>query len=303
MQTMSPLTRFIPSRAIALALGLVLIAFAAGAGRAEAPPGAPYQVLAATQFRDDRYRMGAGLALQPPRILIDLGRAQDRRLPDASNLREVTIVGTAGVARGTLEDIRKDCEYLCGDEGEECHYVGIVVLDGPLADIGTPLVALPGDQALADFQAWESAPGMPPAPPAWSVFSPAIWSPYPDYAPGYRVESWDAPSRSLTLAQRAPSGEVLELRGERCESAHDGELLSLSCSGFALLLADGRPLLFSYPDYNLPAAEVVASFTRGGQRHYLVRYGAKAQTVFGLIVRGQEGWQAFFRPKDYALLC
>jgi hypothetical protein len=107
----------------------------------------------------------------------------------------------------------------------------------------------------------------------------------------------------LTLAQRDPSGEVVRLQGEQCESAHDGELLSLSCSGFALIVADGRPLLFSYPDYNIAAAEAVATFTLHGRVHYLVRYGAKAQTVFGLIARGPEGWQALFRPKDYALLC
>jgi hypothetical protein len=301
-------TLFIPSRAIGLAFALGLLvftvgAFTADAGRAEAPLGAPYQVLGAAMFRDDRYRMETGLGLQSPRILVDLGNAQDRGLPDAASLREVTIVGTAGVARGTLEDIRKECDYLCGDEGEECHYVGLVVLNGALVDIGTPLVALAGGHELSDFRPWEGTTGMPPAPPRRSVFSPLAWSPYPDYAPAYRIESWDAPSRSLTLAQRDPSGEVVRLQGEQCESAHDGEILSLSCSGFALIVADGRPLLFSYPDYNIAAAQAVATFTLHGQVHYLVRYGAKAQTVFGLIVRGPEGWQALFRPKNYALLC
>jgi hypothetical protein len=303
MRTMLPITLFIPSRAIGLALVLGLLAFTAGASRAEAPLGAPYQVLGAAMFRDDRYRMDTGLGLQPPRILIDLGNAQDRGLPDGASLREVTIVGTAGVARGTLEDIRKECDYLCGDEGEECHYVGLVVLNGALEDIGTPLIALAGGHELSDFRPWEGSAGMPLSPPRWSVFSPLAWSPYPDYAPAYRIESWDVPSRSLTLAQRDPSGEVVTLRGEQCESAHDRELLSLSCSGFALIVADGRPLLFSYPDYNIAAAEAVAIFTLHGRVHYLVRYGAKAQTVFGLIARGPEGWQALFRPKDYALLC
>jgi hypothetical protein len=73
-------TLFIPSRAIGLAFALGLLvftvgAFTADAGRAEAPLGAPYQVLGAAMFRDDRYRMETGLGLQSPRILVDLGNA------------------------------------------------------------------------------------------------------------------------------------------------------------------------------------------------------------------------------------
>lgn len=284
-------------------LALVVLIFTIGAGRADVPSGAPYQIEGVVSFRDDHYRMGTGLGLQPPRVLIDLGNARDGRFPDTSGLREVTIVGTDGTAHGMLEDIYKDCQFLCGDEAEECHFVGVVVLQGHLELVGTPLVALAGKREISGFRPWVRTSGMPAKLSRLSVFSPAIWSPYPDFAPGYRIESWDAPTRSLTLAQRNPSGEVRQLQGEDCEGAHDGELSSLSCSGFALLIAEGRPLLFSYPDYNLPAAEPVASFTQAGETYHLVRYGAKAQTVFGLVTRGPEGWHAFFRPKDYALLC
>jgi hypothetical protein len=284
-------------------LALVLMIVVTEPNRAEVAPDAPYQVEGVVVLRDDHDRMGTGLGLQPPRVLIDLGSARDGRFPETPGLREVTIIGTEGAAEGTLEDIYKDCQFLCGDDAEECHFVGVVVLAGRLDTIGTPLIALAGKREISSFRPWAGTSGMPPAPPPRSVFSPALWSPYPDYAPGYRIESWDTTLRSLTLAMRDPSGEVHRLTGEQCDGAHDGELSSLSCSGFALLIAEGRPLLFSYPDYNLPAAEVVASFTQAGEAYHLVRYGAKAQTVFGLVTRGPEGWRALFRPKDYALLC
>jgi hypothetical protein len=80
-------------------------------------------------------------------------------------------------------------------------------------------------------------------------------------------------------------------------------LTELRCDGVALVLDGARPLLFSYPDYNLAAAEVVAAFESGGTTYYLVRQAIKAQTVFGLLFRDAAGWRALFRPRDYALLC
>ena len=53
----------------------------------------------------------------------------------------------------------------------------------------------------------------------------------------------------------------------------------------------------------MAAAEVVATFTLGKSTLYLVRLGLKAQTVFGLLYGGKDGWRGLFRPRDYALLC
>ena len=64
----------------------------------------------------------------------------------------MTFVGTTGIGFGKLTGIQKHCDYLCGDAGEECHYVGLYVLDDPVERIGTPLIAIPGAPALARFR-------------------------------------------------------------------------------------------------------------------------------------------------------
>ena len=77
----------------------------------------------------------------------------------------------------------------------------------------------------------------------------------------------------------------------------------MQCDGIALIVGDAAPLLFSYPDYNLASAQVVATLGFGKSRLYLVRLGLKAQTAFGLLYRDKDGWRGLFRPRNYALLC
>ena len=104
--------------------------------RAHEPPlPAPYQIDGLIRFKYDRHRLGEGLELDPPLIAVDLGTAAGSH-PDAGKLARMTFLGSIGIGFGALRGIQKHCDYLCGEDGEECHYVGFYALDGPLATIG-----------------------------------------------------------------------------------------------------------------------------------------------------------------------
>ena len=70
-----------------------------------------------------------------------------------------------------------------------------------------------------------------------------------------------------------------------------------------MIASAAAPLLFSYPDFNPAAAQVVATVGLGKTTLYLVRLGLKAQTAFGLLYETEDGWRGLIRPRDYALLC
>ncbi len=90
---------------------------------------------------------------------------------------------------------------------------------------------------------------------------------------------------------------------EDCAIRRTDALASLTCRSLALLVDRGRPLLVSFPDYNLAAAEVVARFSSGGLTHYLIRLGLKAETLFGLLTDTPDGWRPLFRRRGYPALC
>ncbi len=270
----------------------------------EPPLPAPYQIDGLIRFKDDRHRLGEGLELNPPLIAVDLGTAAGSH-PDAGKLARMTFLGSIGIGFGALRGIQKHCDYLCGEDGEECHYVGLYALDGPLAALGAPLAAIPGVQALAGYRALSAQP-LEPATlrlGAQADFVPLAWAPYGADGPEARIGKWDGARARLDLDLRWRSGELFSGDGEQCAVARVEGLTQLSCNPVALILDGGRPLLLSYPDYNVAAAQVVAAVRLASSTLYLVRLGLKAQTVFGLLYRAEDGWRGLFRPRDYALLC
>ncbi len=134
--------------AVVLALCALVPAAAAPALAHEEFLPAPYQIDGLVRFKSDRYRLDDGLGLNPPLVAVDLGDARKAPHPDSRRLQTMTFVGGAGIGFGKLYGIQKHCDYLCGDEGEACHYVGLYALDDPIERIGTPLIAIPGAQAL-----------------------------------------------------------------------------------------------------------------------------------------------------------
>ncbi len=294
--------------AAVLALCALVPAAAAPALAHEALLPAPYQIDGLVRFKSDRYRLGDGLGLNPPLVAVDLGDTRKAPHPGSERFQTMTFVGSAGVGFGKLYGIQKHCDYLCGDEGEECHYVGLYALDGPIERIGTPLIAIPGDRALAGFRA------LPPEISGAEVvlpqgligrdFADLAWAPYGKDGPEVRITAWDAEDRRLELEARWSSGDRFQAEGRDCALRHIDELTEMQCNGIALIVGDAAaPLLFSYPDYNLATAQVVATVGLGKSTLYLVRLGLKAQTAFGLLYRAEDGWRGLFRPRDYALLC
>ncbi len=313
---LKPLVRnsiFIP-KALRLA-GLVVFALIgpASAGSAEReetlPPAlpAPYQVEGLVRLMSDRYVPHEGLGLSEPLVSIDLGNAEKAPHPGRRNFLTMTIIGSKGVALGQLVDIRKICDFLCGEDAEECHYVGLFQLDQPARTIGAPLAAIPGSAALLEFQSLMGEAPKPPAPfPADLIgkdFTPPVWSPYGKDGPELRITGWDSETRGLNLEERLRGGDTFPIEVAGCRLRRVDGLSELQCGGVALILSDEAPLLLSYPDYNIAAAELVATMKWNGSKLYLVRLGIKAQTIFGLLYQAKSGWKGLFRPRDYALLC
>ncbi len=268
---------------------------------------APYQIDGVVRFKSDRYRLDDGLGLNPPLVAVDLGDARKAPHPGSERLQTITFVGSAGIGFGKLTDIQKHCDYLCGDAGEECHYVGLYALDDPIERIGTPLIAIPGAQALAGFRApppeTSGAEVVLPQGLIGRDFADLAWASYGKDGPEVRITAWDAENRGLELEARLSSGDPFRAEGRDCALRRIDELTEMQCDGVALIVGAAAPLLFSYPDYNLAAAQVVATVGLGKSTLYLVRLGLKAQTAFGLLYRAEDGWRGLFRPRDYALLC
>ncbi len=294
---------------LAAVLALCTLMLAAGAP-ALAHKGllpAPYQIDGLVRFKSDRYRLDDGLGLNPPLVAVDLGDARKAPHPDSTRLQTMTFVGSAGIGFGKLTGIQKHCDYLCGDAGEACHYVGLYALDDPIERIGTPLIAIPGAPALAGFQAPPpAAAGAEAVLPQALIgrdFADLAWAPYGKDGPALRIAAWDGENRRLELEARWKSGGKFQTTGRNCALRRIDEVTEVQCDGVALIVGDVAPLLLSYPDYNLASAQVVATLGLGKANLYLVRLGLKAQTAFGLLYRGEDGWRGLFRPRDYALLC
>lgn len=129
-----------------------------------------------------------------------------------------------------------------------------------------------------------------------------LWGPWDDGEARLRVTRWD-PHDGAFAGEVRVAGHTSPLTAEACESRPHDWLLEVDCGSFALLASGDRPLLLSWADCNLPKVEPLGRFTHDGARHYVVRFGAKAQDVVGLVSAKPAGWRARFRPRDWALIC
>lgn len=264
---------------------------------------APYQVQGVVQYRGDVDRGDDGLSLGAVLVAVDLGAAEGKSTPSRKALAEMTLLGTAGATVGRLREIVKQCDYLCGGEEEECHYVALVEVSEPLEGLGTPVAALAGSHEAAGFAAAGSGADTGSLDRLAAGLSAPVWDPHLSSKPLFRLRDWKPEAGTATLDLLYGTGEPTAVPLQSCRASDYGGLVGLACNSVALLVADGQPLLVSYPDYNLPAAEAVAGFRSGGLSYRLVRLGLKAQTVFGLLAETPDGWRARIRQRDYALLC
>ena len=207
---------------------------------------APYQVEGLVSFKSDRHRLDTGLGLNAPLVAVDLGDAHNAPHPGSKKFQTMTFVGSAGIAQGKLTDIRKICDYLCGDDGQEYHYVALYSLDGPpgeaLARIGTPLMAFPILQTLAGFRAAAPEAGADfPHALIGRDFAPLAWAPYGKDGPEVRITGWDAATRRLDLEARRRSGDTFAAEGPDFTLSQIGGLTAARCNGIALIVAGEAP--------------------------------------------------------------
>ena len=286
-----------------IAFLIATIAATGSASAAETLLPVPYQAEAVIEFRSDRWRGGDGMALETPRIVVDIGSAENTSFPDRDAMMEATIVGTGGVARGTLYGFREACDYLCGSEGKTCHRIAVYDIDRPLNALGTPLMALVGTHDIEAFA--PAAPGDGPAAaltPSASFAQP-LWPRDESGGERFRIARWDAGAGDLALENRFNDDEPNVMEDSGCGVTQYGTLATLACSWITVLMAGNTILAVSYADYNIASAHPVASFRNGGLDYIVVRLGLKAQTVFTLFVETGAGWRALIRPRDYPLLC
>jgi len=270
----------------------------------QVPSPAPYPVNGLERDLSERYGERAGTVL----VRVDLGAADTTPPPEREGRWSMTILGSDGAVEGELVDIVKRCEYLCGVAGgETCHMEGLLAPRGPMEAIGTPLAAWPESVPVAGYRpiagdtvAGDEVPLALPAPDSGPA-SP-VWPPAEPYTPRYRLLPHDSAGVAAVLVSYVDDDRYTA-RATDCELRRFDALALLACTGIAVLLEGDRPLLVSFPDYNMPAAEPVARFDLEGQLHYLARLGLKAQTVYGVLWRDAAGWHALFRPRDYPLLC
>ena len=137
-----------PSHPASLA-GLATVVLASSLdAQPEAPLPAPRQVETLSS-RTDPHRAGALVGVTG--VEVDLGAATTRAWPLDDVTGPMTLLGTTGSVVAGTEDVIKVCEQLCGDSGEECHYVARLAA-GDLDRVGVPLAALPGVHTLSDYQ-------------------------------------------------------------------------------------------------------------------------------------------------------
>ena len=258
----------------------------------------PHQLVGVEGRLDELY--GDGVTSQ--RIVVDLGGAVGP--PSAfETLREWTVLGAGGWAHAQLVDIEKRCEYLCGTEegSESCYYVAIIEQAGVTQDIGVMLAALPGSFDLLDYAALSPRP---------VASLKAVLTPSDRYTglfenEDYRVIAYDGDTLKLAFRRRADGNEhVYEAEAAQCSAEIYGtfKLTSVNCDALSVL-SDGEPLIVSYADYNIPKTIPLAEFTFGNSKYYVVRYGAKAQDIIGLVAAAPWGWRGLFKGRDRALIC
>ena len=259
---------------------------------------APRQVETLSR-RTDPHRAGALVGVT--RVEVDLGTATTRAWPLADATSPMTVLGTRGSVVTAAEDVIKVCEQLCGDSGEECHYVARLAA-GDLDRVGVPLAAIPGSHPLTGYEAVPESP-VPVTTTTDAVvsrFVTPIWADASSAGTRYRIRD-TADGTVLDYAWSTSGGQAMPVG--RCAFSGRGPFTRMRCDGLETLLFERQPLLVSVPDYNVAGVDVVASFVHDDRRYFVVWLAVKTQSLYGLLYQEDGRWQARFHPRDYSLLC
>jgi hypothetical protein len=294
---------FPPCLALALSAAVLL---AGRPGLSEEGPTTlqePYQIEGTARMTDTRYGPTDDPATAPPLYLVYLGDAEDDPQPLLEDHRQITLIGRKSAASAQLVDIEKHCRFLCGDEGEACHYVGLYRLEKPGTRLGEAIAALQGRWDITDLKGPEKAADKGPALEVTSQSHGLLYPREPNWEPALVIERWNEAEGLLAMTMRVGE-EAYPVEGGQCEVRTFGpDLASITCGGFALVFGNEGPLVLSYPDYNRPLAEIAASFSYEGRSYYLVNLGLKAQDATGLLFHNGASWQLRLRPRTTPNLC
>ena len=281
--------------------GFVLLVLAWLSAGVHAGPTA-YKVERVVYPRSDTYSEDlTGLGQPLAQIEIGSSAREGRQIapPAQETLASVLLIGTEGItAQASFHAFEKRCEFLCGDELQECHYTALIAYDD--RGIGTPLVALAGLAGdVGGFRKLD--PVQPVTDSRIQVSKQALAWPPGDFV-SLKLENGNV---EFTAGHEGKSPYSYDASAPDCKTIdYPGSgLTRLSCNGVEFLLHENRPLLMSYADYNISTVRVLNEFRIDGRVHYTVLMALKAYNAFGILTQRDSGWQYIVSPADWAMLC
>ena len=248
-------------------------------------------------YGDDLHGLGQSLA-QFEIAAVEKAKKQVP-MPDREDFKQLILIGSEGVATKTnFYEFEKTCEYLCGDELEECHYTGM--LSWRDNNIGVPLLVVSGITGeVSNFISHTDTASV--ALPKLSIpEQQLVWS-----EENYLGITTEGSESKFSLRYGTDKPYRYSTEGSQCRwFAYQGTgLTRLSCNIAEALLDGEVPLLFSNADYNKPGAQVVNQFTINDQEYFTVMLALKAYTAYGLLTKQNGQWRFIVKPADWSKLC
>ncbi len=220
-------------------------------------------------------------------------------LPSREEFSPLILIGTEGVtSQASLYEFEKRCEFLCGDEAEECHHTALINYNGQA--IGTPLLALVGLAGeISGFQKIEPGDTDPTA--EFSIpETTLVWPP-----DNFLALDFGGGKVNFSAGKTGKGAYSYDAGAPDCKliSYTNTGFSRLSCNGLEFLLHEQQPLLMSYADYNISSVQVLNTFQVNGQAYYTVLLALKAYTAYGILTLDETGWRFIVKPADWAQLC
>lgn len=262
-----------------------------------------YKVEQIVRLRPTSYIEGTG-DLSGPLAQIEIGTAENtperRPLPPREEFNKTILIGSQGVTDRTyFQGYEKRCEFLCGDELQECHYTAKLGWEDQ--SIGTPLLALTGVSGKPDaFTAFDDT-GAGESVPAIEL--PAQALAWPDNHHLALVMGDDRAVFDVSVESGDPYQFDFEAPDCKWFSYPGTELHRLSCNSAEALFHQRRPLLYSMADYNISSVRLLSRFTVDGQHYYTVMIALKAYTAYGVLTQKAGKWVFIVNPANWALIC
>ncbi len=241
--------------------------------------------------------------LEQPLAQIGLSASQQGEkiipVPAREDFEHIILVGTENIAsRTSLYEFEKRCEFLCGDDAEECHHTALIHYNNQ--DIGTPLLALVGITGeISGFRKYEAT--------ETSEINELNIEKQPLSWPADNYLSLDMKNNEVTFtaSYEGRGAYSYDASAPDCKTIKylDSGFERLSCNGVEFLMHDQNPLLMSYADYNVSSVQVLNEFRIDNQVYYTVLLAMKAYTAYGVLTRTESGWRFIVRPADWASIC